>query len=124
VGGQLAIFGWLFTLRMGASVSAKVGFGPAGPTMGAGLLGLSHPVQLPGLNAWTGGTERGQWMVGHPAIQEAARRAVTFGGRNGSIVKVGPDAIAVTGFVRPDVTPEMVVAFLRDLATIANNGAA
>lgn len=120
VGAQRAIFGWMFTVKMPCAVGVKVGFGPPGAAVGASLLGLHNPQPAQGLNLWSGPTDRGRWLVDHPTAQDAARRAVTFGHRHGCILRVGPQDIGVSGFLRPDVTPDMVAAFLHDLTIIAS----
>lgn len=121
VGGRFLIFGWFYAVEVDAPIGAKIGFAPEKTSdLGVGLFGLKGPAETTeGLKLWPGSSPRGQALAALPRARDIARRIVGFGAPAGSLVRAGPDRIAMSGMLSTDVTATTVAALLEDLASLA-----
>jgi hypothetical protein len=117
VGKKLAIWGWMYELELDAPTPARIGYGPAGHTALVGLFGLKSPHPLDDLTAYTGGTPDGKERVLRPAAVEAARKLVHFDGP--TLVRVGTDAIRLSGTLKGPIDAAKLVSLIRDTSTLS-----
>lgn len=114
---------WHHSVRVSAPIGVRVGFGRVdAATLGASLVGLSHPVQAQGLTIWLGGTPLGEAIARQLSSQREIHEAVQFG-PNGALVMVGPQDVSVSGYYPNGASAESLAYMLRLLSAIARSAA-